>query len=254
MRSYFKNVFFLISEDSERSKKRNRFLLPSGAGIKGYNTPPLCGASTKSASQRIGVYGSALRLIPFILLAIVLSGCSNYQPPSSYTRPFLGAAQAPITIIEYSDFQCPACQAAVPVVSQVVEKYGDKVHFEFHHFPLPMHELAYKAAIAAECAADQGKFWLYYERLFKEQPNFQKDQLIKYAADLNLNTELFTQCLGAPDPAKRVQADLNKARELNLPGTPSFFLNGRAVENWSQLPQLIELELMNLGLVVSGTS
>lgn len=182
------------------------------------------------------------------LLAVALSGCSNYQPPSSYERPWLGAAQAPITIIEYSDFQCPACQAAVAMVSQIVEKYSDKIHFEFHHFPLPIHELAFKAAVAAECAADQNKFWPYYERLFKEQPNFQKDQLIRYASELGLNTKTFTQCLGSLVPANRVQADLTKARQLNLPGTPSFFLNGRAVDNWAQLPQLIDLELMNLGL------
>lgn len=173
-------------------------------------------------------------------VSLVASACtkSSYRSPA-WERPFRGAATSSVTLVEFSDFQCPACQAAEAVVEDALAQYGN-VRFEYHHFPLTsIHRLAFKAAVASECAADQGKFWEYHDRLFREQPNFSQKDLVAYAQDLGLDTDSFTACLGSGDPAQRVKDDAAEAARLRLQGTPTFFINGQQVGDWSQLGVLL---------------
>lgn len=176
------------------------------------------------------------------MVALAAAGCaksSSYRSPA-WERPFRGLATSSVVVVEHSDFQCPACRSAQPAVDALLAKYGDQIRFEYHHFPLTqVHRFAFDAAVASECAADQGKFWEYGSKLFEMQPEFSRADLIKYAADLGLNTDTFTQCLDSDDPANRVKDDVAEAAKLKLPGTPTFFINGRQVGDWAQLEGLL---------------
>ena len=109
--------------------------------------------------------------------------------------PVRGKADAPVTIVEFSDFQCPFCARARPTVNRVREVYGDKVRILFRHFPLQNHPQASKAAEAASCADEQGKFWEMHDRLFQSQTKLQVTDLKQHAADLGLKGEEFSACL-----------------------------------------------------------
>jgi protein-disulfide isomerase len=112
------------------------------------------------------------------------------------TDPSVGSASAPITIVEFSDFQCPFCQRAAPTLKRVRDVYGDKVRVVWKDFPLTqIHPQAFKAGEAAHCAADQGKFWEYHDRLFANQQALQPDDLKKYATDLGLDGAKFAPCV-----------------------------------------------------------
>ena len=172
-----------------------------------------------------------------IIAVIVLGGigiavAANRGPKVTYPditspRPFEGKADAKVVVQEYSDFQCPACGAAYPLVKQLVAQYKDSVRFEYKHFPLTqIHVNAYNAALASECANDQGKFWAYHDKLFENQTSLSTSDLKKYAADLNLDTAKFNACLETRAKKKVVEADLQAGNALKVPGTPTFFVNG----------------------------
>lgn len=184
---------------------------------------------------------SSIAAIAVLTVAAVVSGCgkSSYRSPT-WERPYRGAASSSVTVVEFSDFQCPACKAAEATVNDLLAQYGTGVRFEYRHFPLTsIHRYAFGAAVASECAADQGKFWEYHDRLFREQPNFSKKSLIGYAQDLGLDVEPFTACLSSDDPTQRVKDDADEAARRKLPGTPTFFINGQQVGDWSQLGSLL---------------
>ena len=144
-------------------------------------------------------------------------------------RPSKGPANAPVQIIEFSDFECPFCFRANPTVAQVLSNYGDRVRLVFRHLPLPNHPNARPAAEAASCANDQGRFWDYHDRLFANQSKLTLPDLKQHAADLKLDTEKFNACLDARRFQKEVDADLDAAQLLGVSGTPHFFINGRAL-------------------------
>ena len=146
-----------------------------------------------------------------------------------------GGADAAVVLTEYSDFQCPACQAFEPVVAQVLAQYGQKIRFEYKHYPLPIHQFAIQAAQASEAAAQQGKFFEYHDRLFAEQKTWSTSQtpqllFLQYAQDLGLNVDQFKRQMQSSvikDAVKKAQKD---AGNMGLTGTPSFFLNGQKME------------------------
>lgn len=140
--------------------------------------------------------------------------------------PAKGPESAPITIIEFSDFQCPFCGKAKTTVDDVVNLYGDRVRLVFRHFPLPFHESAPKAAEAAACAQDQDKFWEYHDKLFANQQALKVEDLKKYAADLGLNSARFNECLDSGKKADLIKKDMNAGEAAGVSGTPTFFING----------------------------
>ncbi|MBI4515875.1 MAG: thioredoxin domain-containing protein [Deltaproteobacteria bacterium] len=145
------------------------------------------------------------------------------------TGPTRGPANAPITIIEFSDFQCPYCSRAEQAVEQVLSTYKDKVRLVFRDYPLGFHPFAQKAAEAARCAGDQGKYWEYHGTLFKNQQALQQSDLEKYAADLKLDSEKFKTCLTSDKYAEAVQKDVEVGNSVGVNGTPAFFINGRFI-------------------------
>lgn len=137
-----------------------------------------------------------------------------------------GSVDAPVQIIEFSDFQCPYCTRGATVVDEVIAFYGDKVSLVFKHFPLEFHKEAHLAAQAAECAREQGKFWEYHDMLFANQKNLTPPSLVEYALQLDLKAEPFETCLQEQRYAGRVNADLAEGGTVGMSGTPGFFING----------------------------
>jgi len=144
-------------------------------------------------------------------------------------RPFKGAADAPITIVEFSDFQCPFCSRAEPTITQLMADYPGKIKVVFMNFPLSFHANAQKAAEAYECAADQGKAYEMHGKMFANQDALTVSDLKQYAVDLGLNTETFNACLDNGAKASIVAAQTNVGTDAGVEGTPTFFINGKKI-------------------------
>lgn len=159
----------------------------------------------------------------------------NLKPPlvarvavSTEGAPVRGAANAPVTIVEFSDFECPFCKRAHPTLTQLLKDYAGKVKLAYRDFPLEsIHPQARRSAEAARCAQDQGKFWEYYDVLFSESPKLGPEDLKRYAAQLGLDLKKFDECVSAGVHKATVQRDLDEGTRLGITGTPAFFINGR---------------------------
>ncbi len=145
--------------------------------------------------------------------------------------PAFGPADAKVTLVEFSDFQCPYCSRAGATTKQIKEKYGDKVRFIFRQFPLSFHKEAHLASQAALAAHEQGKFWEYHDKLFENQRNLKREDLEKYAQQLGLDMAKFKKALDEGTYKDEVDADLKLGQEVSVSGTPTLFLNGERVSN-----------------------
>lgn len=154
----------------------------------------------------------------------------------------IGKDQKHVTLVEYGDFECPVCEAYEPVVSQVIQQYSNDITFQFRNFPLTsIHPNAFAGARAAEAASLQGKFWQMHDALYASQ-NWQQwstssdpvPYFDQYAQQIGLNVSKFKQDFASDQVNNQVQADLNYANKLGLQGTPTFFLDGKQLDN-SQL-------------------
>jgi len=143
----------------------------------------------------------------------------------------LGTAQAPVTLVEYGDFECPFCGRAYPELNRVLQELGGKVRFVFRHFPLvEEHPYAEHAAEVAEAAAAQGKFWEMHGLLYQRQAALADEDLVRYARELGLDAERVRRELGAHVHAARVREDFVSGTKSGVTGTPRFFINGRRHE------------------------
>jgi protein-disulfide isomerase len=166
------------------------------------------------------------------------------------SAPAKGPATAPVTIAAFSEFECPFCLSATPVLEQVEETYKDKVRIVWKHLPLTsIHAHAMGASIASEAARKQGKFWEYHDRLFANQKQLGPDDLKRYAQELGLDVARFEKDIADPELKKKVEADMAEARALTIRSTPSFFINGRFVRGavpFETFSLIIDEELMKL--------
>jgi protein-disulfide isomerase len=164
---------------------------------------------------------------------IVASGPA--QQISLEHAPVKGPAAAPISLVEFSDFECPYCAEIAPVVHQLLAAYPRQVRFAFKHYPLPMHKespLAHEAALAA---GDQGKFWEMHDALFAGQDKLTRDDLIAKAKQLNLDVPRFTKDLDTHRFKPQIDADRQEGNRLGVDGTPYFFINGHAISGGASL-------------------
>jgi len=149
------------------------------------------------------------------------------RTPVAATGPARGPEDAPVTIIEFSDYQCPFCRRAEPTVKQVLEEYEGKVRFVFRHFPLDrIHPQARGASEAAACAAEQGKFWEYHEELFTGNAQLDRPGLDAAAAKTGLDAAAFKACVDSRKTQALVEADVKDGEAAGVSGTPAFFING----------------------------
>jgi protein-disulfide isomerase len=142
---------------------------------------------------------------------------------------YRGKLNAPIKLVEFSDFQCPYCARHHPTMKKILETYGDKVVWVYKHFPLSFHPYAEKAALASECASEQGKFWEYADKLTENQANLNDEIFVKLAKELKLKESQFKSCLDSEKYKTKVQGDLNEGIAKGVEGTPTTFVNGEAV-------------------------
>jgi protein-disulfide isomerase len=145
--------------------------------------------------------------------------------------PSFGPADAKVTVVEFSDFECPYCSRAATVVDQVKEKYGTRVRFVFRQFPLPMHANAHAAAEAALAANAQGKFWQFHDKMFQNQGKLSRDGLEGMAKEAGLDVGAFKKALDSKTFAADVDADMKLGESVAVNGTPTMFINGARVAN-----------------------
>jgi protein-disulfide isomerase len=165
--------------------------------------------------------------------------------------PALGPDSAPVTVVEFGDYQCGWCRKAYPVLKSLRERFGARVRVVFMHYPIAGHEHARLAAEAAVEAHRQGKFWEYHEKLLGSQGALAEDDLVQHAADLGLDRDQMAAALSERRHRKRVADDMRAARALGVAGTPAFFVNGRQASSTrfeADLPALVEQVLALSGL------
>jgi protein-disulfide isomerase len=153
-----------------------------------------------------------------------------YEAPKvtvSAVGPTKGPANAPITIVEFSDYECPYCVRAEPTVRELLAKYPNKIKLVYRDFPLPMHPKAPKAAEAAHCAGDQGKYWEMHDKLFSPGAKLELADLKTAARDVGLDGTKFDKCLDSGEKSKEVDMHRKAGDEAGVSGTPAFFINGR---------------------------
>ena len=154
-----------------------------------------------------------------------------YQPPKvavDATGPTKGAANAPVTIVEFSDYECPYCVRAEPIVREVLAAYPGKIRLVYRDYPLPMHAKAPKAAEAAHCAGDQGKYWEMHDKLFGANGKIDVPDLKAAAREVpGIDGGKFDQCLDSGVKAKEVEMHKKAGDDAGVSGTPAFFVNGR---------------------------
>jgi len=168
---------------------------------------------------------------------------------STKDQPSLGNANAAVTIVAFTDYQCPSCAAIHPALERLVKESGDKVRLVARDFPLSQHAEAFKAAEAAEAAREQGKYWEYVQVLLQNQSSLSVEKLKSYATQLGLDRTRFDAALDSRKFAEMVQTDLDDGIKLGLKGTPSFFINGRRVtaKSYEELKESVNAALTKLG-------
>ena len=162
--------------------------------------------------------------------------------PSRGARP-----AAPVTIVEFSDFQCPYCRLTAPMLEALTAKYKDRVRVVYKHYPLPNHPRAIPAAKAAICAGEQGRFWSYHDRLFSGS-DLSDASLRESAREAGLELESFERCLSSDAPSNVLRADADQAKRLGVSATPTLFINGKPMRGAGDIEALsavIEEQLAN---------
>lgn len=160
----------------------------------------------------------------------------------------LGPEDAPVTIVEYGDFECPSCKHAAPAVRMLLKRFEDRVRFAFRHFPVEeFHPHALAAAEAAECAGAQGKFWEMHDLLFDNQSRLELEHLRAYAEQLGLDMASYAAAMGEHVYHQRVREHIDSGKRSGLRATPGFFVNGRIQDVSFGLHLLLDATEAELG-------
>jgi len=178
----------------------------------------------------------------------------NLKPPPIYRAdvsaggaPIRGSANAPVTIIEFSDFHCPYCKKVQPTLSRILSEYGDRVRLAYRDFPLDqLHPSARKAAEAARCANDQGKFWEFHDKLYGGGTDASPETLTRLGREIDMDVVAFQQCLSTGKHRSDIDRDIQEATSFGVTGTPGFFINGRLISGaqpYEGFAQVINEEL-----------
>jgi protein-disulfide isomerase len=158
---------------------------------------------------------------------------SKLKPPVSDQDQETGNPDAAITLVEYGDYQCPHCGRAYPLLKKLVKEKGKFFRFVFRNFPLQeAHPAAFMAALAAEAAARQGKFWEMHDMIFENQDDLHGNSFMQFAESLGLDTKVFAHDWKSADLVTKVEADFESGIKSGVNGTPSFFLNGGKFEDY----------------------
>jgi protein-disulfide isomerase len=168
----------------------------------------------------------------------------------------IGPADAPVTLVEYGDYECPHCGRAHPLVQAIKRQLGDRLRFVYRHFPLTeAHPHAQTAAEAAEAAGAQGRFWQMHDTLFRNQQALYDEDLLLYAARIGVDVERFARELVAGTYVKKVRDDFRSGVRSGVNGTPTFFVNGERFDgNWTDPAEFVQVLLDAAALSHAGAS
>ena len=202
--------------------------------------------------------GALIVIVSAVRLTYHTAGSENYQ-----NIKLKGPKNAPIQVVIYSDFECPACRVAVQPMEELRAEFADVMQVEFRHFPLERaHRWALMAATFAECAAEQNKFWELHDRLYAEQPIWSKSEdaipsFASYAQELNLNREALERCIEIPKTLVKIHRERAMGEKQKVQSTPSIFINGRPLIGALQLKihgkEIVLDELQKAGLNSDGS-
>lgn len=224
--AYQQNSSFFAMMSPDEARERLRLDLETQARMKNYRN---------SLEKLRGGSSILIKLSPPVK-AISLQDAGS---------PAIGSSNPLVTIVEFSDFQCPFCAAVQPTLKQVLQQYGGAVKVVFKHLPLDMHRNAKSAARAAYCASRQERFWEYHDALFTTK-DFSPEKYVQLAQALGLNLQTFQSCLNSVDSLNAITSDVETARRLKIESTPSFIINDRVVSgaiSFSEFEKIITLEL-----------
>ena len=205
--------------------------------------------------KRIATWGSFLLIIILIVWGMIAAAnkaereSAGLAPVDGVTATdwVVGTTTAPVTIVEYSDFQCPACASYFPVVEQLLKEKGDAVQFVYRHFPLSQHPHAVPASQAAEAAGDQGKFWEMYRMIFETQTEWEaltdaKPVFAGYAKKIGLDMAKYVIDVESKENLDKINGDVKSGLKAGVNSTPTFYLNGKKVipQNYDDFKKLID--------------
>jgi protein-disulfide isomerase len=168
-------------------------------------------------------------------------------PTVSFINPQTGPTDAPVTIIEFANYNCPFCAEVESVIKDLISKYEGKINFVWKD--LPVSHLQTSATLAAQgalCAGEQGKFWEYHDLLFANQQFFSLEKLMEFAGNLNLDVDNFTNCVESNKMLPRIEKSIQEADDLNISGTPHFYINKQEISGAAEqedFERVIEIEL-----------
>ncbi len=176
------------------------------------------------------------------------SGSRGTPPPVAADDHVRGSATAPVTLIEYSDYQCPACETYYPLVEKLWQESSSTLRLVYRNFPLPQHANAIPSALAAEAAANQGKYWQMYSLIFENHADWQDlsdptSVFVGYANRLGLDMAKYNSDVAAKSGMTKIQADQDGGQSIGIDATPTFFINGKAIVNpqsYDQFKTLID--------------
>ncbi len=218
--------------------------------------------ASMDTQKRIIIWASAVLIIGIIAVG-AWSVATNTAPPTNsngllsetvsagdWTK---GAQNPKVTLVEYSDFQCPACGAYFPMIEQAVTEYGDRLSFTYRHFPLTQHKNALVASYASEAAGNQGKFWEMHKIIFEHQTDWAEENNASeifegYAQELKLDLARFKTDVSSTETKDAVAHDKETGQRSGVDSTPSFYLNGKKMQNprsYDELKALIEFAIVN---------
>jgi protein-disulfide isomerase len=147
-----------------------------------------------------------------------------------------GPADAKVTIVEWSDFQCPFCKRSRPTIEQIEKEYGDQVRVSFRHLPLDFHQKAGAAHAAAAAAGEQGKFWEMHDKIFDNQQQMSEQKYEEWAGEMGMDVEQFKRDVASAEVKATIDKDKKEAAALGVTGTPAFFVNGRYIRGAQPFP------------------
>jgi len=185
----------------------------------------------RTGLRRTAAFAFAAALLGSGAGPVAAQGRLRPDPAKTYSIPISGqvrgSADALVTIVSGSDFECPYCQRVIPTLDQIAADYGSDVRFVFMHNPIRYHKRAMPAAIAAECAGEQGRFWEFHDRLFAKPKELDEQHLQAYAAAEQLDVASWDSCVESKRPEQKIVADQAFLISKGAVGTPAFFINGR---------------------------
>jgi protein-disulfide isomerase len=201
----------------------------------------------------VNISGETKFVVGIILSVVILIATTVFlmsKPETTYSfeqmapsgSAIQGKVDSKVYLVEFSDFQCPACREYKRTVDELIQKYGDKFIFVYRHFPLPQHQYARLASEAFEASGEQDEYWEMYDYLFTNQQSLSESFILDAGKNLGLNEEKYKESVLQKKHQSKIDRDVSDAKSLGISGTPTFFLNGKKLNlnNPAQLKVMIE--------------